>query len=175
MKAPDRVLQPACSVFEEDLVLYYYGDGPADDRRRVENHVGGCARCQHFLQDRRGLLPQMAKPKEMAPAFWDNYYREMTGKLAAERERKAWWRSWFAPLNMWILPAFGTAGVALLAIALVIGKGNWSSQPNPIDAAIPQEIIADSKQLEFFNSLDMLEALRAREQNQGTSNKPSAS
>ena len=175
MKAQDKILEPACSVFEEDLVLYYYGDGSEDERRRVETHFGGCPRCQRFLQDLRGLLPQMAKPQEMPPSFWDNYYREMTEKLAAQRERKAWWGSWFAPMNMWLVPAFGTAAVALLAVGLVIGKSNWSSEPKQIEAAIPQEILADSKELEFLDSLDMLEALRTQEQHQGTNALPSAS
>ena len=99
----------------------------------------------------------------------------MTEKLSVERERKAWWRSWFAPMNIWLVPAFGTAAMAVLAFALVIGKGNWQGETKTVDEAIPQEVIADGKQLEFFDSLDMLEALRAQEQNQGTSNKASAS
>jgi hypothetical protein len=175
MKAQERILEPACSVFEEDLVLYYYGDGSAEDRCRVETHIGGCARCQRFLQDLKVLLPQIAKPTELPPTFWDNYYREMTEKLSVERERKAWWRSWFAPMNIWLVPAFGTVAMAVLAFALVIGKGHWQGETKNIDEAIPQEVIADGKQLEFFDSLDMLEALRAQEQNQGTSNQATAS
>jgi hypothetical protein len=175
MKAQSKILEPACSLFEEDLVLYYYGDGTVDERRRVENHMAGCARCRHFLTDLGGLLPQMAKPKEMPPSFWDNYYREMTEKLAAERERKVWWRNWFAPMNMWLVPVCGTAAVAVLAVTLVMGKNNWSSEPKQIEAAIPQEILADSKELEFLNSLDMLEELRTLEQNRGLESQPSTS
>lgn len=172
MKAQNQNLEPACPAFEEDLVMYYYGDGSTDDRRRVESHLGGCAKCQRFLQDLRGLLPQMAKPKEMPQMFWDNYYREMKQKLAVERERTSWWRSWLAPLNGWLVPALGTAAIAVLAVGLVLGKGNWSSQPKQIDEAIPQEILTNAKELEFFNSLDMLEALPKLEKEEGA--KPSA-
>lgn len=172
MKAQKQILQPACSVFEEDLVMYYYGDSSAEDRSRIENHLGGCDKCQSFLQDLRGLLPQLAKPKEMPPAFWDNYYREMKQKLAVERERKSWWRSWLASMNGWMVPAFATAAIAVLAIGLVIGKSNWSSQRNGVEEVIPQEILTDAKELEFLNALDMLEALPKVEKSEGA--KPSA-
>ena len=32
-------LRTACKDFEEDLVLYYYGDGSAAERSRVEGHL----------------------------------------------------------------------------------------------------------------------------------------
>lgn len=172
MNAQKQILEPACSVFEEDLVMYYYGDGSAEDRSRVESHLGGCAKCQRFLQDLRGLLPQMAKPKEMPQTFWDNYYREMKQKLAVERERKSWWRSWLAPMSGWMVPAFGAAAIAVLAIGLVIGKGDWGTRPQSIDEVIPQEILTDTKELEFLMSLDMLEAMPRLEKNEGL--KPSA-
>lgn len=172
MKAQKQNLEPACSAFEEDLVMYYYGDSSAEDRRRVEGHLGGCAKCQRFVQDLRGLLPQMAKPKEMPQTFWDNYYREMKQKLALERERKSWWRSWLAPMSGWMLPTFATVAMAVLAIGLVIGKGNWGSESTPIVDAIPQEILTNAKELEFFNSLDMLESLPKLEKNDGA--KPAA-
>lgn len=172
MKAQKQNLEPACPAFEEDLVMYYYGDGSAEDRRRVENHLGGCQKCQRFLQDLRGLLPQMARPKEMPQTFWDNYYREMKQKLATERERKSWWRTWFAPIGGWMVPAFGTAAIAALAVGLVIGKGNWNLQSQRSEEVIPQEILTDAKELEFFNSLDMLESMPKLEKEDGT--KPSA-
>ena len=112
-------LRTACKDFEEDLVLYYYGDGSAAERSRVEGHLQGCSSCQEFLDDLRKLLPKMAKPSELPPMFWDNYYNEMVQKLAVYEERHAWWKSWFAPMRGWMLPAFGTAAVAALAIGLV--------------------------------------------------------
>lgn len=172
MNAQKQNLEPACPAFEEDLVMYYYGDGSTEDRRRVESHLGGCTKCQHFLQDLRGLLPQMAKPKEMPQTFWDNYYREMKEKLVVERERKSWWRSWLAPFDGWMGPAFGTAAIAVLAVGLVLGKGDWNSQAQRDEKVIPQEILTDAKELEFFNSLDMLESLPKLEKSEET--KPSA-
>ena len=105
----------------------------------------------------------MTRPEELPQSFWDNYYREMVGKLAVHRERSTWWRSFFAPMRVWVVPAFGTAAIAVLAVALVLGKGGWSFQPNRSQQNIPSEILTDAKQLEFFNSMDMLESLHVLE------------
>jgi predicted anti-sigma-YlaC factor YlaD len=152
-------LETACRDFEEDLVLYYYGEGLEAERSRVEGHLKLCLRCRRFLDDLRKLLPQMARPKEMPQAFWDNYHREMVDKLAAHQERRAWWWSWFLPVQSWALPAFGTAAVAVFAFALVLGKGDWTFQPNRSQQNIPPEVLTDARQLEFFTSMDMLESL----------------
>ena len=160
-------LKNACKSFEEDLVLYYYGDNGEADRQRVEEHLSKCLGCRSFVDDLRRLLPQMAHSEARPQSFWDNYYRETIAKLAAYDERKYWWGNLFAPVRMWLVPAFGTAAVAVLAIGLVIGKGNLSSYIDRSPANIPQEILADSDQLEFFKSLDMLESLPHLEEQEG--------
>src|SRR3989304_3438103 len=50
-------LETACRDFEEDLVLYYYGDGSDGERGRVEVHIRTCARRPRFLDELRQLLP----------------------------------------------------------------------------------------------------------------------
>ena len=161
-------LESACRDFEEDLVLYYYGEGAEAERSRVENHFKACSRCSRFLSDLRKLLPQMAQPSEMPDSFWNDYYREMVDKLTAQRERNLWWKNLFAPMRLWIMPAFGTAAVAVLAVGLVLGKGGWTFQSGRPQQKIPQEILTDVRQLEFFNSMDMLESLRLLERLDGT-------
>jgi Putative zinc-finger len=168
MKVPRDTLPTACADFEEDLVLHYYGDGSEAERNRVEAHLQECTPCRIFLEDLRKLLPQMATPNELPPSFWDNYYRETLEKLAALEERKFWWRKLFAPMRAWMLPAFGTAAVAVLAVALVFTKGHWDFSLKPPRESIPQEILVDTNQLEFFKSMDMLEALSKLETLDGT-------
>jgi hypothetical protein len=150
-------LETACKQYEEDLVLHYYGENSDEERRQVENHVTTCQPCRRFLEDLRRLLPQMADAEEMPQAFWDSYYRETMSKLAEQEERKHWWRSLYN--RTWMVPAFGTAAVAVLVVGLVIGKGNLRLFVEPRAERIPQEILADKNQLEFFESMDMLEAL----------------
>jgi Putative zinc-finger len=165
-------LRTACKNFEEDLVLYYYGDGSAAERSQVESHLQSCSSCQEFLDDLRKLLPKMTEPSELPPMFWDNYYNEMVQKLAIHQERHAWWKSLFAPMRGWMVPAFGTAAVAALAIVLVVGRGHWHYPFSQTQERIPQEILADTNQLEFFESMDMLETLSSLEALDGTKVQP---
>lgn len=162
-------LENACEEFEADLVLYYYGEGSAAERRCIENHIDGCRQCARFMDDLRGLLPQISKTTELPQTFWDNYYREVVHKLEQARERRSWWRRLVPTFGGWAIPAFGTAVVAVFAVALVFGNGDWSlrSSSTPQES-IPQEILSDSRDLEFFNSLDLLESLPTLEKMDGS-------
>jgi hypothetical protein len=163
MKSHADMLETACKEFEADLVVYYYGDGVETERQRVEDHLHGCDLCRRFLDDLHKLLPQISQPQELSPAFWDDYYDEVLEKLNAKQDKKFWWREIFTPMRFWLVPAFGTAVVAILAFALVLGKGSWQvTSERPVEK-IPQEIVADVNQLEFFKSMDMLESLRLLE------------
>jgi len=169
-----QTLETACGDFEEDLVLYHYGDGSEAERGRVEVHIRTCARCHRFLDDLRRLLPQMAQPESLPQSFWDGYYRETVAKIAAQRERSPWWRNLLTPLRAWAMPVFATAAVAVFAVALLIGKGGWNAQSVGLRGNIPQEILTDAGQLEFFNSLDMIESLPALEALDGGKTEPLA-
>jgi putative zinc finger protein len=152
-------LQSACKEFEEDLVLYYYGETSDDERRRVGQHLSACARCQGFVDDLSRLLPQMARTEELPQSFWDDYYRETVAKLAEQEERKHWWRALIPSTRIWMVPAFGTVAMAVLVVGLLFGRGNLNSfLPRPSEK-IPHEILADENQLQFFESMDLLESL----------------
>ena len=168
-------LNRACKSYEEDLVLYYYGESSESDRRRVEQHLSACVCCRRFVLDLRELLPQMAKSQALPQAFWDNYFRETVAKLNQQEQRKHFWRNLFAPMKIWLVPAFGTAAVAILAIALVLGKGTLPGFIDKSSDNLPQEVIADANQLEFFISLDMLESLSRLEEQEGDKVAPKSS
>jgi len=105
------------------------------------------------------LLPQMARTEELPQSFWDNYYRETVAKLAQQDERKHWWRALIPSIKIWMVPAFGTVAMAVLVIGLLFGKGNLSSFTVRPTEKIPHEILADENQLQFFESMDLLESL----------------
>jgi len=154
----------ACKKYEADLVLYYYAECDPVERRRIEEHLSECHGCQSFVDDLRGLLPQLNQSPQLPQSFWQSYYRETVGKLGAREARSHWWSSYLTPLQQWFVPAFGTAAVVLLSLGLLFAKGSlplWKDAP---PAALPQEIMVDGNQLEFFRSLDMLEALSQLEQ-----------
>jgi len=171
MKNP-AALKSACKDFEEDLVLHYYGEGSTAERQRVARHVSDCACCRLFVDDLHRLLPRMTESRELPQSFWDNYFRETVAKLAKQEEKKFWWRSLLAPMQSWWLPAFGTVAIALLAFGLVLGKGKLTLFADRSAASLPQEVLADGEQLEFFKSLDMLESLDGLEEREGGKVKP---
>ena len=104
-------LSDACKKYEADLVLYYYAESDQAERNRVERHLSECASCQRFIDDLRGLLPQLNKGPELPQNFWQSYYRETVAKLDARQERSHWWANLFAPVQQWLVPAFGTAEI----------------------------------------------------------------
>ncbi len=157
----------ACKNYEEDLVLYYYGEIGASEGGAIERHLAQCSPCGKFVADLGHLLPQMAPKPELSQPFWDSYFRETVAKLDAQAERQNWWRRWLAPMNGWLVPAFGTMAVALLALVLVLEKGYLPSFTDTTSANIPAEVLVDSNQLEFFKSLDMLESLSTLEEQDG--------
>jgi hypothetical protein len=65
------------------------------------------------------------------------------------------------------MPVFASAGVAALAVGLLIGKGGWNGQFVGLRGNIPQEILTDAGQLEFFKSMDVIESLPALEELDG--------
>ena len=158
-----KKLETMCKELEEDLVLYYYGEIADEEKRRLEQHLGDCGGCGRFVEDLHRLLPQMALPEELPQSFWDNYYRETVAKLRHQREQKFYWRNLFVPMRTWMIPAFSTAVIAALAFGVVLSKGSLSSLYNQPQERIPKEIVTDTEQLEFFRSLDMLEALSGLE------------
>ena len=109
-------LEGACKRYEEDLVLHYYGDIAEEERVRVDRHLEECEPCRRFLADLTRLLPHMSQREELPASFWDNYYRQTMAKLTAYEENRQRWRSWFAPVSGWMMPAFGTVAAAVLVI-----------------------------------------------------------
>ena len=157
-------LQGACKNYEEDLVLYYYGECGAGERATMERHMAQCGRCRDFVEDLGRVLPQMAPQPVLPQPFWDSYFRETIAKLEAYETRQSWWRRWFAPMNGWLVPALGTAAVALFALTLVLEKTEIVSFIDTPAPNIPAEVLVDSNQLEFFKSLEILESLSTLEE-----------
>lgn len=160
-------ISDACQTLEEDLVLYYYGEIDAAEHQRLERHLSRCLACRHFVDDLRGLLPKLAKRQELPENFWEHYYRETVAKLNQREGYLYRWRNFFAPMRTWLMPAFGTVAVATLALGLFFAKGSLPWFLDGSSAKLPDAILADANQLEFFSSLDMLEALSQLDEHDG--------
>jgi anti-sigma-K factor RskA len=149
----------ACEQFEEDLVLYYYGELAARERSTVADHVQSCEPCRFYLQAMESILPLTVKPDEPPQAFWDDYSRELRHKLTAARVGESCWQSLISFLQPWAVPAYATAAVAVLAITLTIGKGFWSSKEVPQEDEAFMEILPAAENLEFFENMEVLDTM----------------
>ncbi len=74
-----------------------------------------------------------------------------------------------------MLPAFGTVAIAVLAVGLVLSKGNLPSFTDTSPKNFPLETLSDAKQLEFFESMDMLESLSKLEEQDDQKPEPNQS
>jgi len=153
----------ACKDYEQDLVLYYYGECSDQERARMDAHIRDCSSCAGFLDELRILLPLTVKTDAPPEKFWQSYSGELRQKLAAGRERKPWWREIFSFLRPFPVPALAAALILLLAVTLTLTKGTWRTRDlppkeEPLLEALPMaEHLEFYKAMEFLDSLDLLE------------------
>lgn len=169
--AYQNVPESACKEFEEKVVLYYFGDCAAPESEQVERHLRECRACARFLEDLRAVLPKTTQTKELPEAYWDRYRAEMIEKLDAADQRSSWWREWFSFLRPWPVPAVVTGIVLILTLTLAYTRGMWRS-PRGLarnGETVPQEILGDPGQLDFFEAMDLLESLQLLESLEKTS------
>jgi hypothetical protein len=159
MAQNNRSAAAACTQWEENLVLHYYGELRGSERIAVEDHVRGCEPCRFYLKELGSLLPLTVKPDEPPQAFWDDYSREMRRKLADASERKSWWQILASFFQPWAIPVSATAVVAILALTLTVGKGFWGSKEAPQDDEAFMEILPAAENLEFFKTMEVLDAM----------------
>ena len=153
-----NALTTACQEFEEDLVLFHYGDLVGSERNKLQNHIASCASCTGYLAELGTLLPLTVKADEPPQEFWINYNRELRHKLDDVGKRKSWWRSLAAIFQPRYLPAFATAAVVVLALTFTLGKGIWSSKNNPEDDELAEALLV-AENLEFFRAMEVLDNL----------------
>lgn len=160
MAQHDKSAAVACRQFEEDLVLYYYGELDTSEHAAVKEHVQACDPCRLYLKKLESILPLTLKPDDPPQAFWDDYSQEMRRKLSAAGEgRVGWWRSLESFLKPWAIPLSATAAVALLALTLTFGKGFWGSREVPQEDEAFMEILPAAENLEFFKTMEVLDAM----------------
>jgi hypothetical protein len=125
----------------------------------VEGHLPACESCRLYLKELESILPLAVKPDAPPQAFWDDYSREMRHKLAEAGERRSWWRSLALFLQPWAIPASATAIVAALALTFTFGKGLWSSKEVSQEDQAVVEILPMAENLEFFKTMEVLDAM----------------
>lgn len=159
MAQRNHPLQRSCKGFEEDLVLYYYGECGAAERSRIEKHLEDCGTCKQFLADFSRLLPLTIKPDEPPQPFWESYSKEMRTKLASVEQRSPWWGALVSLFRPWPVLALATALVLILALTFTFGRRMWRSQDLPPEEEGMMEILPMAENLEFFKAMELLDSL----------------
>ena len=153
-----QALTSACEAYEEDLVLLHYGDLSGAERQKLDSHLASCAGCAGYLKDLATLLPLTVKSDEPPQEFWQNYSRELRGKLDDVAATTAWWRILAAIFRPGYIPAFATAAVVVLALTFTLGKAVWNGKSNPEDDEMA-EALPVAENLDFFSAMDILDDL----------------
>ena len=165
MKSAGGIRGGTCPQLETDLVLYHYGELGDDERRKVAAHVKNCTGCGHYLQELADLLPKTLLADEPSPSFWNDYSRELRGKIFELGQSGPWWRRFYIRLQPWALPVLATSAVVALALTFTLEKGSWQNRDArpPVDEAF-LEFMPMAENLEFFRNLDVLDSLEVLEQ-----------
>ena len=149
----------ACNEYEQDLVLYHYGDLHGADRDQVATHLHGCAACASYLKELATLLPLTVKLDEPAEDFWHDYSREMRHKLAGFHEKKTGWQTVQDFIRPWTIPALAATAVVALALTLTSGKKSSTPTRMPAEDQALMEVLPMAENLELLNNMEVLESI----------------
>jgi len=117
---------------DEDLILYYYGEG----RRRgdVERHLDGCAACATTYRTIAETLALVAEPE--VPERGDHYGLEVWQRIRHRLpdQERSWWPRWL----QWdrLALAGAAAGFAAIVLAAFIAGRVWPRGQAPQPAGI---------------------------------------
>jgi putative zinc finger protein len=158
----------ACKAFEQDLVLYHYGECSSSEKQRIESHLQSCAGCRRFLDELKTLLPSTVESDDPPANFWQDYSRELRIKLSDLEEKPGWWRSIAALFRPWPVPALATAAILAVAITMTL---NRSHETTPKPDETPYSYMASNadflKSMDLLDSMDILESVEPSETQKG--------
>lgn len=156
----------ACKDFEQDLVLYHYGDCVAIDKQRVESHLETCDACHGFLQELKAFLPSTLAVDEPPPTFWQDYSREMRIKLSDYEENRSWWRFIAAYLRPWPVPALAAAAIVAISVTMTMRSSDTPSDPSYTYMASNADFL---NSMDLLDSIGLLESVEPQETQKGES------
>ena len=120
---------------DEDLILYYYGEGRGRTRADVERHLESCGTCAAAYQELAQTLQLIAGAEvpERSEAYPTEVWQRIRARLP--EQEAPWWHQWFE----WRLVATATAVAALVVAAFVAGR--WSPPGAPAEPAAPTAMV----------------------------------
>jgi hypothetical protein len=149
--------QRGCREYEQDLILYYYGECTAAERSRIGRHLELCGACQEFFDGLRLLLPLAVQTDEPPEGFWQSYSRDLRVKLVAAKPEPYWRGLLSKCLTPW--PALATGLTLLLALTFTLTRERWQKQEPPPAQEALLEVLPLAENLDFFSAMDLLDSL----------------
>jgi len=130
---------------EDDLTLYYYGEGPyrvdrlgsRSPRRRVDQHLESCPACASLYREIAGTLGMVVAPE--VPERGDQYGLEVWQRLRhklPEQDAPLWKTFWTSVFRHDRL-VFAAAAAMLVLAAFVAGRV-WPRQPPGAPTGVQQ-------------------------------------
>jgi len=99
------------------------------------------------------------KADHPSQSFWDDYSRELRGKLDQVVAKVSWWDRIVSLLRPWPVPAAATAIVLLLALTVTLNRTlRRPEQTPPVNEEI-FEIFRMADDVEFYKNLDLLDSM----------------
>ena len=130
---------------EDDLTLYYYGEGRR--RAEIERHLDACGPCASLYREIAGTLAMIAAPE--VPERGDQYGLEVWQRIRHQlpEQEASSWRTLWTTLSRGDRLGFAAAA-ALLLLAAFVGGRAWQRQatapgaPQVVDAGTPPNAAA---------------------------------
>jgi len=130
---------------EDDLTLYYYGEGPyrvdrlgsRSPRRRVDQHLESCPACASLYREIAGTLGMVVAPE--VPERGDQYGLEVWQRLRHQlpEQDPPLWRTFWTSVFRHDRLVFVAAAAMLVLAAFVAGRV-WPRQPPGAPTGVQQ-------------------------------------
>jgi hypothetical protein len=124
----------ASHISEDDLTLYYYGEGR--HRATIERHLDTCAACAAVYREISGTLAMIVAPE--IPERGDQYGLEVWQQLRHRLPQEGFGGfgrfSWFAGFSRFEGLAIGAAAAAVLVVGAFVAGRTWRTESAPVVA-----------------------------------------
>jgi len=139
--------------------------------RQAQDHLAGCADCQHFAQQSESLDLLLAVDADQEPR--PGFDTRVFARLNEQKQRP---RAWWALKPSWLLAgaALATAATIVLVIA---GQRQGPPPPSDLELAMRLEMLEDidvARDLETIEAFEVLALLDSETLRQATSASPEA-
>lgn len=133
-----------CEDVSKELIAYLDGRANSAERRKMDDHLAGCAACRTRAEEMRKVSMLLGELPAIEPSF--GFDARVRQRVAAEPRRS--WFERFVPVPR---PAFAVA--LLIALTVLVAKLP-SNHPSVVTNAT-----ADAQQQEDFNAIKNLGVL----------------